>query len=91
MTINFFSLFQAEKARLDNVLAGRQDGPLGPALQVPLTVVGALLGLGVGSLLVQPGPEIQRLEDHPMCGITTGGQVRNKLGLQLGQAQVKLN
>ena len=76
MRKDLFSLFQKEKDRLDNIQAGRQDGPRATGLQVPLTVVGALLGLGMSRLLLQHLPqEEQLLEDHPMCGITTGGQV----------------
>ena len=57
----------------ESVLRGRQDSNQVPSL-VPLTVVGAVLG-GVGSLLLQGLQPRQQLQDHPMCGITTGGQV----------------
>ena len=76
ITNNFFSFFKEEKKRLDEILSGRQDAPSPPSLQVPLTVVGALLGLGVSTLFLQSATPAQRLQDHPMCGITTGGQVR---------------
>ena len=39
-------------------------------------VVAALLGLGASRLLIGLSKPRQILEDHPMCGITTGGQVR---------------
>ena len=37
--------------------------------------MGALLSLGVGTLLLHQPPTKQLLQDHPMCGIPTGGQV----------------
>ena len=78
MTNHFFSFVQEEKKRLDEILSGRQDAPPSPRLQLqlPLTVLGALLGLGVSTLFLQSATPAQRLQDHPMCGITTGGQVR---------------
>ena len=72
---NFFSLFTQEKERLDKVIAGRQDGPPALSFQTPLTVAAALLGLGLGSLLLETSAPKQKLQDHDMCGITTGGQV----------------
>ena len=76
ITNHFFSFVQEEKKRLDEILSGRQDAPPSPRLQAPLTVVVALLGLGVSTLFLQSATPAQRLQDHPMCGITTGGQVR---------------
>ena len=79
MTINnpkFYSLFTEEKEKLDKVVGNRQDGPPALSFQTPLTVAAALLGLGLGSLLLDTSaPGQQLLQDHPMCGITTGGQV----------------
>ena len=60
---------------LDKVIAGRQDGPPALSFQTPLTVAAALLGLGLGSLLLETSAPKQKLQDHDMCGITTGGQV----------------
>ena len=74
---NFFPLFQQEKKSLDRKLAGRQDDVnRRVASIIPMTVLGALLGFGVGQLLIQSTQPPQLLQDHPMCGITTGGQVR---------------
>ena len=72
---HFYSLFKQEKAKLDQIISGRQDDPPAPVLQTPLVVGAALLGLGVSSLLLAEPQQRQKLEDHPMCGITTGGQV----------------
>ena len=71
----FFSLFNHEKERLDRKISVRQDVPK-PAFQTLVVVVAALLGLGVSRLLLGSSTPRQILEDHPMCGITTGGQVR---------------
>ena len=58
-------------------LEGKQDKENNNRLNeiVPLTVIGALLSLGVGTLLLHQPPSKQSLKDHPMCGIPTGGQV----------------
>ena len=72
---HFFSLFNHEKERLDRKISVRQDVPE-PAFRISVVVVAALLGLGVSRLLLGSSTPRQILEDHPMCGITTGGQVR---------------
>ena len=83
MTIHdFFSLLREEKQNLEKKLAVRQDGPQGSSLQVPLTVLGTLLGLGVSRLLSLSSTPPQLLQDHPQCGITTGGQVSNTQGVK---------
>ena len=72
----FYSLFKQEKSKLDQrIITGRQDVPPAPALQTPVVVAATLLGLGVSNLLLGTQQTRQKLENHPMCGITTGGQV----------------
>ena len=56
-------------------MRGRQDDNQ-VTYMVPLTVLGAVLGgLGVSNLLQRALQPRQQLQDHPMCGLTTGGQV----------------
>ena len=44
--------------------------------RTPLVLGAALLGLGLSSLLLETtGPARPKLDNHPLCGITTGGQV----------------
>ena len=75
---HFYSLFHQEKEKLDRIISQRQDDPRAPAFQTPLAVGAALLGLGVSSLLLGASAPREKLEDHPMCGITTGGQVSRR-------------
>ena len=64
-----------EKARMDN----REDGRQSPRLNIPLVVGAALIG-GVTSLInTLPTPKpLPLLQNHPMCGVTTGGKVREQ-------------
>jgi len=71
---HLYSLFNQEKAKLDQGFTKRQDDSPGLVLQIPIVVGAALLGLGVSSFLLGLQQPRQKLEDHPMCGITTGGQ-----------------
>ena len=81
---HFYSLFNQEKKKLDRIISPRQDAPPASAFQTPLAVGAALLGLGVSSLLLGASAPRENLEDHPMCGITTGGQVsRRETGLKI--------
>ena len=61
-----------EKARMDD----RKDGRQSPRLNIPLVVGAALIG-GVASLInTAPTPHpLPLLQNHPMCGVTTGGKV----------------
>ena len=65
-------VLEEEKARMDN----REDGRQSPRLSIPLVVGAALIG-GVTSLIsTAPTPHPQPLlQNHPMCGVTTGGKV----------------
>ena len=74
---NFFPLVHQERKKLGRKLEGKQDKENNNRLNeiVSLTVIGALLSLGVGTLLLHQPPSKQSLKDHPMCGIPTGGQV----------------
>jgi hypothetical protein len=78
---HFYTLFNQEKAKLEQRIAARQDDSPAPALQTPLVVAAALLGLGVSSLLIGSSEPREKMEDHPMCGIPTGGQVSLQLYL----------
>ena len=61
-----------EKARMDN----NEDSRQSPRLNIPLVVGAALIG-GVTSLInTLPTPKpLPLLQNHPMCGVTTGGKV----------------
>ena len=65
-------VLEEEKARMDN----REDGRQSPRINIPLLVGAALIG-GVTSLInTVPTPHPQPLlQNHPMCGVTTGGKV----------------
>ena len=70
---NFYPVFSEEKDKLEERVNGVKRQGRGPTVQAQLALTGALLGLGVfASFLLQPR---QQLEDHPMCGLTTGGKV----------------
>ena len=73
---NFYPVFNKEKDKLEDRVNGVKRQDRGPTLQAHLAVVGVLLGLGVfASNILQPPEPRQQLEDHPMCGLTTGGKV----------------
>ena len=71
--VNF--LHEQEKSRLDQIIAGRQEDRPRPVVHALLVIGAALLGLGVSSLLQTPAKPRQELQNHPRCGITTGGAV----------------
>ena len=83
-------LHHASEVQGQKVRGRQDDNQL--TYMFPLTVVGAVLGgVGVGSLLVQTLQSKQQLQDHPMCGITTGGQVGITLVLLYYVKRIKTN
>ena len=73
---DFYPVFNEEKDNLDDRLVNVKRQDRGPTVQAQLAVVGVLLGLGLfASNILQPPEPRQQLEDHPMCGVTTGGKV----------------
>jgi hypothetical protein len=54
----------------------------------PLVVGASLAGLLLGSLIIKRPKPGSKLENHPLCGITTGGQVRKAGGCALSNLSV---
>ena len=73
---NVYPVFIEEKDKLEDRVVNVKRQARGPTLQTHLALTGAILGLAVfASNLLLPSEPRQQLEDHPMCGITTGGKV----------------
>ena len=92
MRKNFFPLVHQERKKWGRKLEGKQDIENNNRRLneiVPLTVMGALLSLGVGTLLLHQPPTKQLLQDHPMCGIPTGGQVVYRVLKKIRTASIK--
>ena len=74
---DLFGILNEEKKRLDRMQHGRQELAGPNALQTAFVVAAAvILGLGASRLLLQ-NVKKEKLSDHPMCGIPTGGQVND--------------
>ena len=75
---DLFGILNEEKKRLDRKQHRRQGFAGSNALQSAFVVAAAvILGLGASRLVLQSVKK-EKLSDHPMCGIPTGGQVSDR-------------